>query len=114
MEPWILRLPDAAPDAWERAAADDRAWFEANPGRRTRLRRAVFGEFPAHPDFLSYVIVREVSPGFRIRAHFATTGALNRAEAPEEVAVWFLHRFAPDVLRIEAEHGAKTKGGTDV
>lgn len=51
---------------------DDRKWFERNPGRRYRLRRARPGELEllqCHkpPNMLGSILVEQIRPGARIR-----------------------------------------------
>ena len=50
--------------------ADDRRWFQENPGATYRERPAVAGEFWPVFDSRSalYVLVFQVEPGFRFRA----------------------------------------------
>ncbi len=68
MSAYPFPLHDVA--AAEAASECDRAWFKAHPGRAHRIRRALFGEVPLHPDLLCFVAVRQVAPGVRVRAGF--------------------------------------------
>ncbi|MEO3475779.1 hypothetical protein AAFN86_28265 [Roseomonas sp. CAU 1739] len=53
-----------------KASDGDRAWFAAHPGRNYRLRRAGFHQVALHPDLLTFVVVKQVRPGARVRAYF--------------------------------------------
>jgi hypothetical protein len=46
---------------------DDRAWFRRYPGRSYRVRQAYPDEAPDHLTGV-WVIVRQVTPGLRVRA----------------------------------------------
>ncbi|MEO3475771.1 hypothetical protein AAFN86_28225 [Roseomonas sp. CAU 1739] len=80
-------LTDRLMRATEQASDADRRWFAENPGRSHRMRRPMFGEVPAHPDFLTFVLVKQVQPGFRVRtAIYADTPP--PGEADEASAAW--------------------------
>jgi hypothetical protein len=63
----------------------DREWFRSHPYRSHRLRRAILGEVPG-VTAQSYVVVRQVMPGIRMRCYFKTIGPLPSDEAPEHIA----------------------------
>lgn len=74
----LARNPASAPSAFQE---DDRRWFEANPGRRHRVRPFDPAEAPpGHPvpprpaGWRNFTIVRQVKPGHRIRVVFAAEG----------------------------------------
>ena len=58
----------------ERACADDRAYFEASPRRRYRLRPAVAGEFQQVGQMFTHVLVEQIGPGLRARRPFNWAG----------------------------------------
>ena len=65
-----------------RVSADDRAWFEANPGETVLWRRMVPGEtvveFAAPPRYVWLIQVTRLSPGSRLRsAHLAVEVGLS-------------------------------------
>lgn len=72
--------------ATESASDDDRNWFNDHPDRHHRIRRGHFGEVPAHPDYLTLIAVRQVTPGVRIRLSFYSTSPLPAEEVPEVIA----------------------------
>lgn len=59
------------PDVVERAAEQDRIWFDHRPHRSYRARRLIEGEFPKLSRYDStppnFTIVRQISPGHRQR-----------------------------------------------
>lgn len=69
--------------AHELASADDRAWFEINRDRHHRIRRAFMGEGQLHPDKLSFIAVRQVAPGARVRIGMHVPSPAPESEACE-------------------------------
>jgi hypothetical protein len=63
----------------------DREWFRSHPLRSHRLRPAIPGEVPS-VSAESYIVVRQVAPGVRMRGSFTPTGPLPEGEAPEHIA----------------------------
>jgi hypothetical protein len=63
----------------------DREWFRSHPYRSHRLRRAIPGEIPS-VSTESYIVVRQVMPGVRMRCSFEPTTSLPSGEAPEHIA----------------------------
>jgi hypothetical protein len=67
--PPIVTPPQEIATAIDRISADDRDWFDLNPGAQERIRHAAPHEF--WPNFdsagVKYVIVQQVWPGFRLR-----------------------------------------------
>jgi hypothetical protein len=82
-------------DALARASECDRMWFEQNPGRQYRIRRALFGEQPLDPDMIGFVAVRQIRLGARARIGFYLRHA-PAGEAPEEIARSWWHGLAQD------------------
>ncbi len=74
--------------AHELASANDRIWFEGNPDRNYRVRRAFMGECQLHPDMLAFIAIRQMAPGARIRAGFFRPGPTPETEAPEDIAAF--------------------------
>jgi hypothetical protein len=62
-----MMIPHFEDAKWK---ADDRAWFERNPSRAHRLRRVFPGELTGDEARADHVIVRQVEPGWRVRAGF--------------------------------------------
>jgi len=74
----------------------DKEWFRSHPHRSHRIRRAVSGEMPgAHAE--TYIVVRQLAPGVRMRTFFTPLGAFPEGEAPEHIAhaMFDLNRSAP-------------------
>jgi hypothetical protein len=46
----------------------DRRWFERHPDRSHRIRRALNRELPARCAGHTHVVVRQITPGYRLRA----------------------------------------------
>jgi hypothetical protein len=63
----------------------DREWFRSHAYRSHRLRRAIPGEIPG-VSAESYIVVRQVAPGVRMRCSFEPTTSLPSGEAPEHIA----------------------------
>lgn len=81
------------PKALYLAKTLDKEWFSLNPHRSHRLRRAIVGEMPGvTPE--TYVVIRQLEPGFRHYVPFKALVPLPEVEAPEPVA----HAFF-DVLQ---------------
>lgn len=74
-------------EAIEQASDADRRWFLAHPERNHRMRRAVFAEAPAHPDLLTFVLVKQIEPGVRCRTVVYATSA-PPYEPTEAEAAW--------------------------
>lgn len=76
-------------DAQYHAKALDREWFRSHPHRTHRIRKAVEGEV-LNMTANTYVIVRQLKPGYRERASFEPLGPLPEGDAPEHIAhAWF-------------------------
>jgi hypothetical protein len=69
---------------------DDRKWFERNPSRAHRLRRAYPGEFPPGydppPGHTLIVLLRQVEPGSRLKFDFLIRTSLMSLPDDEAVA----------------------------
>jgi hypothetical protein len=75
--------------AVEKASNADRRWFAEHPGRNHRMRRPAFGEAPAHPDMLTFILVKQVRPGFRLRtAIYADTPPPGEADEAAAACLW--------------------------
>jgi hypothetical protein len=90
--------------ATESASDDDRNWFNDHPDRQHRIRRGHFGEVPAHPDYLTLIAVRQVTPGVRIRLSFYSASPLPTEELPEAIAA---AAFAQILLKSGTHVGAE-------
>lgn len=77
----------AQKEAIKLASESDRRWFVAHPERNHRLRRAVFAEAPAHPDLLTFVLVKQIEPGVRARA-VIYAASVPPCEPNEAEAAW--------------------------
>jgi hypothetical protein len=63
----------------------DENWFRSHPRRSHRLRRAIVGEEPGvTPE--TYIVLRQVRPGFRQRLIFKALVPLPEGDAPEHIA----------------------------
>jgi hypothetical protein len=89
MPDWMRAIPSqemvfGPPDApW---SADDREWFARNRDRAHRLRAALPGEWP---DGFTHTVVRQGSPGERVRLPITAVEPLPPEDAPE-AAAWAL------------------------
>ncbi len=80
----------------DRKARDcDRLWFQQNPGRNYRIRKSLFGEQPLHPDMIGFMVIRQLSPGSRIRIRFYLPVA-PVGEASEAIARSWWHGLAEE------------------
>jgi hypothetical protein len=68
------------------AMAIDGDWFRTHPGRSHRVRRALPQEFLSSSEGKSYIVVRQLVPGVRMRASLSTLVALPDEDPPEPVA----------------------------
>lgn len=77
-----------SPEVTRAAGAIDTKWFQENPGRRFRVRRAIFGEYPAHEDLLRFIVAKRLGEGFGsfLRFVFYEPVGLPEGEAPERAA----------------------------
>jgi hypothetical protein len=70
--PHIRKPPAPIAKVIDAVMADDRRWFQDHPAEEVRIRSAVPGEFwPMDQSSVIYVIVGQVTPGFRLRAAVA-------------------------------------------
>ena len=81
-----LTLQFGPPIACAVAVEDDRRWFERRIGRSHRLRKPIGDELaafgpPPRPELVPMVAVRQLRPGYRIRAGLYATRALLNSEA---------------------------------
>lgn len=74
----------------------DKEWFRSHPHRSHRIRRAVAGEIPG-ANAETYIVVRQLAPGVRMRVFFTPVGPSPEGEAPEHIAhaMFDLIRSAP-------------------
>lgn len=86
-----------AMDPIKRGSDLDREWFKANPGRVYRIRRALIGEMPFAPADKTWVITRQIEPGFRLRT---STGAPVDASASDEVLAEIWEMVAKEPLSV--------------
>ena len=63
----------------------DKEWFRSHPHRSHRIRRAVAGEMPG-ANAETYIVVRQLAPGVRMRSFFTPLGPYPEGEAPEHIA----------------------------
>jgi hypothetical protein len=74
----------------------DKEWFRSHPHRSHRIRPAVAGEMPG-ANAETYIVVRQLAPGVRMRVFFTPVGPFPEREAPEHIAhaMFDLIRSAP-------------------
>ena len=78
-----IKLADRGPVY--RAQSLDGEWFRSHPHRLHRIRNAIVGEFPnVTPN--TYVVVRQVKPGYHERVPVDALEPVPDGEAPEYVA----------------------------
>src|SRR5271165_1268093 len=58
------------PDARRLAKNLDMEWFRSHPQRSHRLRRAIVGEAPTKVTPNTYIVVRQIRPGYNERVTF--------------------------------------------
>jgi hypothetical protein len=68
-----------------RAQMLDKEWFRSHPHRSHRIRPAVAGEMPG-ANAETYIVVRQLAPGVRMRVFFTPVGPSPEGEAPEHIA----------------------------
>jgi len=76
-EAWGFGVYFTAPAAWRE---DDRRWFAANPTRSHRLRRAFEAETLLGRAAPTWIAVRQIEPGKRLRLGFEPPEPLPNAE----------------------------------
>jgi len=102
----VIEIPCYSPSAPGASDAEvlarklDRLWFQANPDRHHRIRRAIDGELP-EATAADYVVIRQVRPGVRIRWAFLPDKPLPAGEAPEDVAEALFDTIVEDRARCE-------------
>lgn len=94
----------------------DTDWFRAHPRRSHRIRQAIAGETP-NVSSSTYIIVRQVKPGYHERVNFEALVPIPEGDAPEHLAHAFfdLLREAPvrviHLGELQARMHAYQKGG---
>lgn len=82
------------------ASQDDAAWFEANPGRKLRLRNRIAGEYEAHqielppPGLTARTLVVQAQPGVRMRQPVAVFADVRNDEVTDAQLFTFFEETA--------------------
>ena len=74
------------PEALSLGKTLDSEWFRAHPRRSHRLRRAIVGEAPQKVGPNTYIVVRQMMPGYYVRSFFDALVPLPEGDAPEHIA----------------------------
>jgi hypothetical protein len=99
------RWRGAADTALERGSESDREWFEGHPGLNYRLRRSLPGEVPLDPDRHSFMLVKQLKPGIRLRVRFLLDSPPSAEDLPESAGdemMALARRSSPRLAEIEA------------
>jgi hypothetical protein len=87
------------PDVRYAAKALDTEWFRSHPNRSHRIRKAIVGETP-NVTSDTYIIVRQVRPGYHERINFEALVPVPERDPPEHLAHAYFDLLRESPVRV--------------